>query len=478
MGDFKMPSLGADMDAGVLVRWLRHPGDKVQKGDSIAVVETDKSTIEVEVFEAGVVEALLVPEGERVPVGTVLATIRPAGVAGAAGAAAAAAAAGVAAVAGVAVAAEHREPEQPPIEVHGVPAISPLISPLVRHHAAQHEVDLDTIQGSGRGGTVTRADVEQAAGRAASRAASRAAGAPRASPLARRLARENGIELATLRGTGPGGAIVEGDVRRAAAGVEAAGAGAKSAGTGEPSEPAVRVGAPPPAAAGPPRAGEDRQQAMRRAIGALMARSKREIPHYYLSTTIDMSRAMAWLEQANRDRPVASRLVTAALFVKATGLAVAKVPEVNGHLVDGRFQVSPAVHVGVAVSLRQGGVIAPAIHDVGVLAMDELMAKLRDLVGRTRTGVLRSSEMSDPTITVTNLGELGVDSLFGVIYPPQVAIVGFGRVADRPWAEGGMLGIRPCVTATLSADHRVSDGHRGALFLSAIDRLLQRPETL
>ena len=153
-------------------------------------------------------------------------------------------------------------------------------------------------------------------------------------------------------------------------------------------------------------------------------------------------------------------------------------PELNGLFIDGELRPSAAVHVGVAISLRQGGLVAPAIHDTDKRPLGELMAALRDLVARARAGTLRSSEMSDPTITVTNLGDQGVDAVFGVIYPPQVALVGFGTVRERPWAEHGLLGVRPVVTATLSADHRVSDGHRGARFLAAIARHLEQPEKL
>lgn len=217
---------------------------------------------------------------------------------------------------------------------------------------------------------------------------------------------------------------------------------------------------------------------MRRAIGALMARSKREIPHYYLSTTIDATAASAWLEQANLERPVTSRLVLPVLLLKATALAAAKVPEMNGFYENDTFAPSEAVHVGVAISLRTGGVIAPAIHHVNALSLDKLMTSLHDLVGRARSGVLRSSEMNDPTITVTNLGDLGVESVFGVIYPPQVALVGFGRLTERVVARDGMIEVRPCLTATLSADHRASDGHRGGRFLTEIDRLLQEPAKL
>ncbi len=217
---------------------------------------------------------------------------------------------------------------------------------------------------------------------------------------------------------------------------------------------------------------------LRRAVGALMARSKREVPHYYLSTTIDLGAAMDWMQRANADRPIATRLVTAALLLAASAKAAKEVPDVNGFFVDGAFQPSPAVHLGVAVALRGGGLVAPAIHDADALALDELMERLRDLVARARAGRLQRAEMADPTITVTNLGDLGVETVFGVIYPPQVALVGFGRVVEQPRAVNGMIGVRPTVTATLSADHRASDGLRGGRFLALVDELLQKPEEL
>jgi pyruvate dehydrogenase E2 component (dihydrolipoamide acetyltransferase) len=138
----------------------------------------------------------------------------------------------------------------------------------------------------------------------------------------------------------------------------------------------------------------------------------------------------------------------------------------------------PAVHLGVAVSLRGGGLVAPAIHDADRLSLDELMVSLRDLVERARAGRLRSSEMADPTITVTSLGDQGAEEVFGVIYPPQVAMVGFGRIVERPWARDGLLGVHPTVRATLAADHRASEGHEGSRFLATLDRLLQAPEAL
>jgi pyruvate dehydrogenase E2 component (dihydrolipoamide acetyltransferase) len=217
---------------------------------------------------------------------------------------------------------------------------------------------------------------------------------------------------------------------------------------------------------------------MRRAIAAAMARSKREIPHYYLATDVDMSRALAWLEKENARRPVTSRLLYSVMLLRAVARAIPEAPEMNGFWLDGAFRPGPGIHVGMAIALRGGGLVAPALHDVDRKSLDELMAGMLDLVKRTRKGVLRSSEVADATITVTSLGEQGVESLFGVIYPPQVALVGFGRIRERPWAQQGMVGARPLMAATLSADHRASDGHRGARFLSAIARALQEPEKL
>jgi len=218
---------------------------------------------------------------------------------------------------------------------------------------------------------------------------------------------------------------------------------------------------------------------MRRAIAAAMSRSKREIPHYYLSQDLDVSPAIHWLEDRNSRVPIERRVVFAALLLKATALTLRDFPELNGLLLpDGEYRPSKAIHVGVAVSLRHGGLVAPAIRDTDQRPLAELMTALSDVVGRARAGTLRSSEMSDPTITVTNLGDDSADAVFGVIYPPQVAILGFGTPRERPWAEDGLLGVRHVVTATLSADHRVSDGHRGARFLSALARSLARPEDL
>jgi len=209
-----------------------------------------------------------------------------------------------------------------------------------------------------------------------------------------------------------------------------------------------------------------------------MGRSKREIPHYYLSEQIPMAQALDWLQQRNAGVPITQRILAAVLQLKAVAIALKEVPELNGLYVDGEFRPSAAVHAGVAISLRGGGLVAPAIHDVDSKPLDVLMRDLSDLVRRARAGSLRSSEMTDPTLTVTNLGDQGVESVFGVIYPPQVALVGFGRIAERAWAQDGWIRSVPVVVASLAADHRVSDGHRGARFLAALREVLQHPQDL
>jgi pyruvate dehydrogenase E2 component (dihydrolipoamide acetyltransferase) len=456
MGDFVMPSLGADMDEGTVVEWLVKVGDHVHRGDIVAVVDTTKSAIEVEVFSDGVVEEILVEPGRTVPVGTPLARL------GARDAAAPE-------PAGTPVA--EPAPEVP--TAASVPAAPAVASPIVRHLAHEKGVDLATVQGSGPDGVITRTDVLAATTAAAGGSATEPkapAARPRVSPLARRTAAELGLDLALVTGTGARGAVTAGDVRQAAADAAAATPGTQPA---EPATPVQQSGTESTAAAA-----QRRAAAMRQTIANLMARSKKEIPHYYLRTTVDFSAANDFVRRHNDGRPVSERLLPAAVLLKAAALAVRKVPEVNGFFVDGAFQRSEHVHLGVAVSLRGGGLVAPAIHDADTLALPELMVRLKDLVARTRAGRLRGSEMADPTITVTNLGEQGVEVVHGVIYPPQVALVGFGTVVSRPWAVDGMLTVRPVVTVTLAADHRVSDGHRGGLYVSAVQNLLQRPEEL
>ncbi len=423
-----MPALGADMEAGTVLQWLVKPGDAVKRGDIVAVVDTEKATIEVEIFQAGVVEKIVIPEGEKVPVGEVLAIIRANGE----------------------VAAAPPPPAEKP-KPAAAPPPKPAAPPAARPAPAAPPVEKPKAPPA------------------------RAPERPRLriSPLAVRVALEMGVDVSKVKGTGLDGAITRADIERAAK-AAAPPEAAPTTPAAAPSAEAPKAPAPPKPALSP----AERQAMMRKVIAAAMGRSKREIPHYYLATEIDMSRAIEWLRAENLKRPVTERVLYAVMLLKAVALAIREVPEMNGFWVEGAFKRSEAVHVGVAISLRTGGLIAPAIHDVDRKTLNEIMVNLRDLVKRVRAGVLRSSEIADATITVTSLGEEGVETVFGIIYPPQVALVGFGKIVERPWAANGMVGARPVIKATLSADHRVSDGHRGALFLAAIDRILQEPEKL
>ena len=419
MGEFRMPSLGADMETGKLVEWLVVPGQRVRRGDIVAMVETQKGLFEVEIFADGVMGELLIQPGQTVPVGTLLATIDN-GTAGTG--------------------------EQPP---------APADAGAGRVAAQPEDAASAAAPTTG---TSTPAPVTTP-GRIAS------------SPSARQLALELGVDLATVTGTGPHGAIGRGDVEAAARD-----AGAKPPAPVEPVSPAQAEPSAEKAADKP--APTAAMKAMRQAIAAAVSRSNREIPHYYLESEIDLSRPLKWLEEENRKRSLRERILPVALLVKAVALALREVPELNGFWQNDQLEVRPDIHIGFALALRQGGLISPAVHHVDQLGVGEVMERLVDLIERTRTGHLRGSEMTDATVSVTSLGDRGVRTVYGVIYPPQVALIGFGRISERPWAEDGMLGVRRCVTATLAADHRATDGHQGALFLEALNRHLNLPETL
>lgn len=387
MGIFAMPSLGADMEDGVLVEWLKAEGDAVTRGDIIAVVETEKGAIEIEIFEDGKIDKILVTEGRKVPVGTALATISG--------------------EARTTVREDSALSEAAPVEAPTRPQAKPDI----------------------RIGPPMRSGLSVV----------------RASPAARLFASEHSVDLKVIRGTGPGGAIQLRDVENA--------------------KPA------------PSRRGLD-LDAMRHAIAAAMSRSKREIPHYYLTHRIDVTTAQDWLETYNAEHSPPERILFGALLVKAAALAVRDFPEFNGHYEHDNFVPSEAVHAGIAIAIRGGGLVAPAIQDAGTLALAELMTQMRDLIGRVRRGRFRASELTSSTITVNSLGDRGVEGVLPIIYPPQVAIVGFGRIIEQPWVHDGTIVPRAILQMTLAADHRVSDGHRGGLFLNALAEKLNAPEGL
>ena len=390
MIEFLMPSLGADMEAGTLVEWRKKPGDTVKRGDIIAEVETQKGLIEIEVFDEGIIGELLIKEGAKIPVGTVMALINPSG-----------------------ATLERKEitPEQTVI------AIQPTEEKTIEK-VKEEKSEARTIK---------------------------------ASPLAKRMAAENIIDLSQIQGTGEEGAITKEDVENAIAQKE------KIANSEEKNIPQV--------------------QAIRSAVAAAMSKSNREIPHYYLEKRIDMTKALAWLGETNHKLPIQKRLLPAALLIKSVAQSLVDFPNLNASW-DNGLQLKKEINIGFVVSLRGGGIIIPTIHNANLKNTSEIMEALNDIIPRARAMKLRSSDLSDSTITITSLGEGGADVVFGVIYPPQVAIIGFGGSSQQAVVENGMLGIRHVFTVTLAGDHRATDGLTGSDFLVTLNKHLQNPESL
>lgn len=386
MGLFTMPSLGSDMESGTLAEWLVAPGDTVARGDVVAVVETQKGAIEIECFEAGTVQELRAQPGQVLPVGAPMAVILAEGEA---------------------------EPEQEP-------ALESALEPAVE---AEPKPVQQTVP-----------------------AAAAPPGAVRASPAARVRAAELGLDLGTVTGSGPGGAIVLADVE----------AGGRR-----------DIGAP-----------ASRLDEMRKAIAAAMTRSKQTIPHFYLSQTMDVQGAIDLLAVRNAEAPPEERILLGAVLLRAAALAAQKAETLNGHYTDGAFQPAAQVNPGLAVALRGGGLVAPALADVPSMTLAETMAAMRDTVSRARAGRLTSSEMTRGTLTVSSLGETCGEVMAGVIFPPQVALIGIGAPQLRPWVAGGQVVPRTVITVTLAADHRVTGGRQAARFLAGFETLISKPEAL
>ena len=385
--DYSMPSLGADMDEGSVVEWLVEVGDRVERGQVVARVETEKSDIDIEIWQAGVVEEIVVPTKRIVPVGTLLMRLQPV----------------------------EQAASSP-----GPPPQYPLPPP--------------------------------------SRAPDHSAVVP-ASPLARRLAGERQILLSEIVGSGPHGAVRASDLPEA----------------GAPASPDIAPDIAPEVVS--PGRSATRRDRMRSAIAQRMARSNLEIPHYRLERTVDLDALIRRLATINEDRPVADRVVPAAAFVRAVGHAAGRHPELNGTWTENGFHPGSGVNVSVAISLRTGGLVTPTIPDADQLSLDETMQRIREYTTAARSGTLRSEWMrDDSTITVTNLGDRGADLVHGLISPPEVALVGFGRILERPWVIDGAVVPRSVVNVTLGADHRASDGAVGSRFLSTLARFLEEPD--
>jgi pyruvate dehydrogenase E2 component (dihydrolipoamide acetyltransferase) len=397
-----MPSFGADMAKGEVAQWNVKAGDSVKKGDIIASIETMKGLIDMEIFDDGIIEKLLVDEGIELSVGQPIAELRLANELPADNTAQAV----------VSNAPEIKQPEQKQPELAAQPVIK---TPIVQTS--------ETLSGQGNTAKI--------------------------SPAARQKAKELGIDWRTItQGHGPDDAIVLADIERA--------------GSAKPDEQATNTPMDP----------------MRQAIAAVVSRSKKQIPHYYLQLDIVVDSAQQWLTEHNQSLSSEHRILLNALIYTAIAHALKSFPEFNGFYIDGKFVAAESVHLGNVINLRQGGLVVAAIHDAQSLGCKQMMFKLKDQVIRARVGGLRMSEMQDATVTVSNLGERGCDTIHSIMFSPQVAIVGIGRQRTVPWVVDNNLSIASIVSITLAADHRVSDGHSGARLLNKINQLLQKPERL
>ncbi len=443
---FELPSLGADMEHGTVLEWYVQPGDHVDRGSLVALVSTEKADVDVEIWQDGVIAELLVAIGDEVPVGTPLLRLEAvdAGVETAPSPTVStpAVAASVVPTPAVPTPAVPTPAVPTPAVPSAVVSTPSVPAPVVPTPAvAVPAVAVPAV-------AVPAVPTPAVAVPAVPTPAVPTPAVPShlaASPRARGLAGELGVDLATVTGSGPGGAVLARDVMAASSA---------------------------PAAVEP----VDRSAAMRRVIAERMSKANAEIPHYHLELDVDLGPALAWLTAHNEARDINHRVLPAALFIRAVGAALLAVPELNGTWSEGSFSRADGTDVAVVVSLRGGGLVTPKISRVGERSLDEVMGDLRELVVSARRGSLRSSWMSGAGITVTNLGDQGADRVHGVIFPPQVALVGFGRIAERPWVVAGAVVPRPVVTVSLAADHRVTDGATGSRFLHALADLLQHPD--
>jgi len=455
-----MPQMGYDMQQGTVVRWHKQEGDAVARGDVLADIETDKATVEFEAFVSGVLRKIVAQEGIAIPVGDLIAVITgpdealPEGLLSGRGS-------GNKDDAPVGNGATSVAAQPVSTVASAPPAASPggevRASPIARRLAREQGIDLVVVTGTGPGGRIVEKDVlnHTDAGAQTSPVAT-AAAEVRASPIARRLAREGGIELALVTGTGPGGRIVEQDVLN---NLEAA---------SQPSSDAANASAQPE---------QVDLSRMRQTIAKVTSDSKRDTPHFYVSSEVDMTKATEMRGDLNEVLASESRVSVNDLVVKACAMALQKFPKFNAFYQGGHLQMNPDINIGIAIAL-ESGLIVPGINGCQAKSLVEIAAASRDLIARAHSGTLRNEEYSGTTFSVSNLGMFDVDSFTAIIYPPHAAILAVGRVKEQAVARDGQVTVAQIMTATLSVDHRVADGAEAARFIMEIKGLLEKPAAL
>ena len=415
-----MPAMGADMTEGTVVKWLKNEGDDVARGDKLAEIETDKTVVEMEAYNAGILRKIVLGDGTKAPVGSLLAYIGDAGDA------------------------LPDVDETPQAEV-AVEAPEPTPEP---------EVELTVAAPAPEPASVT---VEVTPAPAAPTVEG---GRIKASPLARRLAGEKGFDIAAIPGTGPGGRITRDDVLGFTPEPAFAPSGVGSAG------PAVTID------------GSDIElTTMRQAIARVTVRSKTEAPHYYVTTGVDMTEAMSFRAQLNAELADSGvRVSVNDMIVKALAMAIVKYPKWNTTFLDDRLQGHDSVNIGVAIAL-EAGLIVPALIGVHNMSLVDVANATKDLGSRARGdgGTLTQEELTGGTFSTSNLGMFGIDTFAAIIVPPQAGILAVGAVKPTPVVEGADIVVRQVMNATVSADHRVGDGAEAAVLLNEVKDNLERP---
>ena len=444
--DVILPALGMSQDTGKIVQWLKEEGEQVAKGMPLVEIETDKATVEIESPAEGVLAHVSASVGDDIPVGQVIARILAEG------------------ERGRNELRPYTEQEQEPKEGQKSPVAA---SPLASRIAAEHNVDVSQVKPAGR--RVQKADVLAYLQEQNKTAPTKTtiARLVMASPKARRLASEQGKDLGTIQGTGPGGAVLAEDVLAAAVVV--------------PKVQMPQVGVMNDAPMGN---GASASESVPGHIWRIMAerttQSWTTVPHFYLMREVNASRLIAWREQALKQ--VAEKVTYTDLLVKIVAAALRLHPRLNASWSGGKIVMQQEVHVGLAVAVgtsgqgeREDGLVVPVISRADTLGLSEIAQRRAELVAKAQAGKLRPEDISNGTFTISNLGMYNVDAFNAIINAPQAAILAVGRIAERVVPVNGQPAVQPMMVLTLSCDHRVVDGARGAQFLDTVATLVEEP---
>jgi pyruvate dehydrogenase E2 component (dihydrolipoamide acetyltransferase) len=431
-----MPALEMAQESGVLVHWLKHDGEKVTKGEPVMEIETDKATVEIEAPDTGVLGGILAHEGDTVPVGQTIGWIlAPGEVPPAVSASAPTGRTG-------------GQPIGAPMKIQTPRSQTdsrPETSPLARSVAEKHGIDLTRVKSSG--GRIEKADVlAYVHDRQAEKATPASRGGPiPASPKARRLANERGLELASIPGSGPGGAVVTADVLGAANHPGGAG-GLETPGT------------------------------VWRVMAERMTASWTSVPHFFLMRDVDASSLVEWRKRSGppTEKRTGLKLTFTDILIRLLGLALRDHPRLNAVWADGKIQFNPEINVGLATAVNDG-LVVPVIHGADHVSIEEIAALRQDLVRRAHDRKLRPADLAGGTFTLTNLGMYNVDAFIAIVNAPQAAILAIGRIVERVVAVNGRPAVRPMLNLSLSCDHRVVDGARAAQFLDDLAELMEFP---